>query len=88
MPPPMSDERMIHALGRLEQALLRAEAAGAAMTRSASEGDAARDSLASELAGLQSRHDRLRATANAAIERLDALIAPPPTPETAETDRG
>nr|WP_299594594.1 hypothetical protein [Sphingomonas bacterium] len=67
---------MIRALGRLEQALLRAEAAGAALAQSAGEGDAARDSLAHELAGLQSRHERLRATAGAAIERLDALIEP------------
>ena len=77
MPPPMSDERMIHALGRLEQALLRAEAAGAALAKTAGEGEAARDSLAARLAGLQSRHDQLRATADAAIGRLDALIAPP-----------
>jgi hypothetical protein len=72
----MSDERMIGALGRLEQALLRAEAAGAAMTQAAGDRDAERDSLARELAGVQARHDRLRATAGAAIDRLDTLIDP------------
>jgi hypothetical protein len=84
MPPPMSDERMIHALGRLEQALLRAEAAGDALLQSAGDGAAKRESLAHDLAGLQARHDRLRTTADAAIERLDALIAT----ATAETPRG
>jgi L-lactate utilization protein LutB len=67
---------MIRALGRLEEALLRAEAAGAAVTQAADERDTARDSLAQELAGLQARHDRLRATAGAAIDRLDTLIDP------------
>jgi hypothetical protein len=84
MPRPMSDERMIQAVGRLEQALLRAEAAGDALLQSSGDGAAERESLADDLAGLQTRHDRLRTTANAAIERLDALIAPVP----AETPRG
>ena len=75
---------MIHALGRLEQALLRAEAAGDALLQSTGNNAAERDSLAHDLAGLQTRHDRLRTTANAAIERLDALIAPP----SAETPHG
>jgi hypothetical protein len=76
---------MIRALGRLEQALLRAEAAGETLAQSDGEGDAARDSLARQLAGLQSRHDRLRATAGAAIDRLDGLIAGPSADAVTET---
>jgi len=79
---------MIQALGRLEQALLRAEAAGAALVQSADAGDAARESLGDKLAELQSRHDRLRATAGAAIERLDALIVPPDAPAGPDSPAG
>jgi hypothetical protein len=80
----MSDERMIRALGRLEQALLRAEAAGDALARSAGADAAAREAIARNLAALQSRHAGLRATAGAAIDRLDALIGAQPE----ETARG
>jgi phage shock protein A len=78
MPGPMADERMIRALGRLEQALLRAEAAGAAAEESGAAATAARESLQSELARLETRHERLRASAASAVTQLDGLIAATP----------
>jgi hypothetical protein len=75
MPGPMADERMIKALERLEQALLRAEAAGAAAEQTGAAAASARESLREQLAGLEARHERLRASAESAVAQLDGLIA-------------
>lgn len=65
---------MIRALGRLEQALLRAEAAGAAVEESGAAATAARESLQEDLVHLKARHDRLRTSASTAIAQIDGLI--------------
>jgi adenylosuccinate lyase len=74
----MSDERMIRALGRLEQALLRAEAAGGQVEESAAAAAVARESLQENLARLKARHERLRESAAGAVTQLDGLIASSP----------
>ncbi|MDB5684435.1 MAG: hypothetical protein JWM75_2133 [Sphingomonas bacterium] len=79
MPHAMPDERLHSALGRLEQALTRAEGAVVALDRAIAGEIAARDSIQTELGSLRERHLRLRASAAAAVEQLDGLIAPAPT---------
>lgn len=69
---------MIRALGRLEQALLRAEAAGTAVEESSAAAAAARESLNADLARLKARHDRLRTSTAGAVAQLDGLIAAAP----------
>ena len=76
MPQAMSDDRLSMALDRLEQALARVEEAGADLDEIADRDARARNSLQSRLDGLDARHRRLRASAAAAIEQLDGLIAP------------
>jgi phage shock protein A len=71
----MSDERMIRALGRLEQALLRAEAAGSAVEESSAAATAVHESMRKDLERLRTRHERLRANAASAVAQLDGLIA-------------
>jgi chromosome segregation ATPase len=76
MPRSMSEERLALALDRLESALARLDAAGAALQEGAVREAAARESLQAQLANLDARHRRLRASAATAIEQIDGLIAP------------
>lgn len=63
----MTDERLIIAIGRLERALTRAEAAVAR--------GAGGPADAADMTALTQRHERLRARTQEAIEALDRLIA-------------
>jgi hypothetical protein len=58
----MTDERLIMAIGRLERAVTRVEAAAGAA-----------DAQRAELAALRKRHDRLRGKAQEAIDAIDRL---------------
>ena len=61
----MDGDRTTHALSRIEAALARIEAAA---RRAGGKADSA------ELAGLQQRHERLRAAVQDSLGQLDALI--------------
>ena len=64
----MTDERFSIALGRIERAVARLEAAGAAR---------ADDDLRHRFARLDERHRRLRARTAEAVDQLGLLLDPP-----------
>jgi hypothetical protein len=72
----MSEDRLTTAIGRLERAMSRVEAAGATLQHAAREEASRRVTLAQELARLDERHRRLRASASAAITHIDGLMTP------------
>lgn len=67
----MPDDRLTLAIGRLERAMARVEAAGTALHHAAAECDSVRR----ELDRLGERHRRLRAGTADALEQLDGLMA-------------
>jgi hypothetical protein len=69
----MSEDRLILAIGRMERALARVEAAAAAPVAPPIEANAAADQTA--YSSLQDRHERLKTRVEAAITALDGIIA-------------
>ena len=69
---PMTDPRLILAVGRIERALTRIEA------RAPGRGDDTLGALEQRYALLEERHEHLRARTTAAIDRLSELIEKPP----------